>query len=74
MPTSWRHYQAGEGMERTKKAWHQPRLTVLVRGRRDERVLAGCKVDQGQGPTGGNSQCMGDGPQLCSSCYQMTGS
>jgi hypothetical protein len=38
-----------------KKAWKRPQLVVLVRGNREERVLAACKGGLVNGPGGGSS-------------------
>ena len=32
-------------MKNTKKTWSKPELIVLVRGKPEEAVLAGCKLD-----------------------------
>jgi hypothetical protein len=48
----------------TKKAWKKPELIVLVRGRPEEAVLAGCKTARETGPTVG--PCRLEGPGTCS--------
>ena len=34
-------------MEKKKKTWTEPKLTVLVRGKPEEGILSSCKVEGG---------------------------
>ncbi len=42
-----------------KKKWERPQLIILVKGKPEERVLAGCKGTTVWGP-GGKSEYWGD--------------
>ena len=39
------------------KKWITPELTVLIRGKNEETVLAGCKSRSGSGSESSNSVC-----------------
>jgi hypothetical protein len=52
---------------RVKKQWKQPTLIRLVRGSREERVLAACKVPGGMsGPLSAFNECSDGDCGLCS--------
>lgn len=54
-----------------KKSWHKPELTVLVRSRPEEAVLATCKTTGMAGPTvlyGACARKMDKVPSCSSSC------
>ena len=56
-----------------KKKWVKPNLIVLVRGKREERVLANCKkTDAGNvSNLGSNNQCAATG---CTNCNDIVAS
>ncbi|MCX6844806.1 MAG: hypothetical protein NTX53_21290 [candidate division WOR-3 bacterium] len=54
-------------MTESKKEWHKPELTVVVRGKPEEAVLGGCKtVGPSAGPTVGEQFCIY--PDTCPLC------
>jgi hypothetical protein len=57
-------------MAAEKKTWLRPELVVLVRGRPEEAVLAGCKIGGSSGPANHNKACRGKGTP----CLIMNGS
>lgn len=58
-------------MDQSTRAWDRPELTVIVRGRPEEAILAACKVEGGDGPTNTFHRCQ----QPCSNpCSDPTGS
>ena len=50
-------------MEAKKREWQMPQLTVLVRSRTEEAVLAGCKTDLDAGS--GKKKCHSSGASAC---------
>jgi hypothetical protein len=40
-----------------KKIWEKPKLIILLRGRPEEFVLAGCKMANSTGPLFNNNAC-----------------
>jgi len=60
-------------MEVEKSAWRRPELTVLVRSRPEEAVLAACKLGGAQaGPFVNHSSCKS--ATSCNACSAKTGS
>jgi hypothetical protein len=52
-----------------KKEWKRPQLVSLFRGKPEEKVLCGCKLMSGGGPTEGyNHQCDKSSGGYHSSC------
>lgn len=54
--------------EMIKKAWQQPRLIVLARGRQEETVLEGCKGISATTPAIANTGCSFGTPGDCTTC------
>jgi len=48
-----------QGASMPKPSWKTPNLTVVARGKPEEKVLLGCKYGNGKGPgaTGPNDHC-----------------
>ncbi|MFA5117361.1 MAG: hypothetical protein WC695_00750 [Candidatus Omnitrophota bacterium] len=57
-----------------KKKWKKPKLSVLIRGTPEERILSQCKAGAGwsSGPGAGNTGC--DNTGVCGSCSWQTSS
>jgi len=56
-----------------KRSWQTPQLSILVRGRRDEAVLATCKWAPA-GPEGVNNGCFEVIPGGCDICETIAAS
>lgn len=56
-----------------KKVWSKPKLVVLVRGRPEEAILNGCKVDLTEGPNNSDLYCKNEGGR-CLACSTLGGS
>jgi hypothetical protein len=54
-----------EGKESGKKAWQKPELTVLVRGKPEESVLAACKWAGYSYPAGAWTDCWTNSTTFC---------
>ena len=63
-------------MTAQKRQWNTPELTVLVRSRPEEAVLAACKYGGMTGPTGGKSECRAKVTGKCTGaqCSALAGS
>jgi len=60
-----------------KKKWERPQLIVLVRGKPEEMVMAGCKSCGGMGPFTGPANtwfACSTAPVECAMCIGMCGS
>ena len=51
-------------MEKEKKLWERPQLTVLGRSKPEEGVLAACKLGTGITPGPNNKTCS-EAPESC---------
>jgi hypothetical protein len=51
-------------MEKEKKSWERPQLTVLGRSKPEEGVLAACKLGTGITPGPNNKTCS-EAPESC---------
>ena len=67
--------QAKKRFKMKKKIWEKPKLVVLFRGKPEEAVLQGCKVDQETiGARDYNSSCYQPIAVLCTEkCLTFTG-
>jgi len=63
-------------MTAQKKQWQTPQLTVLVRSRPEEAVLAACKYAGMSGSTGGKNACRAKVTGKCTGmeCSALAGS
>ena len=56
-----------------KKIWEKPKLIILVRGRPEESVLAGCKLTTVGGPNNVKAKCnLKSGGNKCGVCSAIT--
>ena len=57
-----------------KKAWREPALIVIVRGKPEEAVLGACKVAAGGGLGNVAGACYGDQGSCAYACWELVGS
>jgi hypothetical protein len=55
-------------VNKMKKEWNKPKLIVVMRGSREENVLAVCKSDNSSGPDSYNISCMLGLETGCENC------